>query len=197
MRAIEALLVLVLLTAWVAGLVLVVRNVRRRRPRWRVGVHSRKDGTMLVQLERPGEQAVTARELPPAMDSVDFAASLRVAVEEAEQQAAELNPPLAPRAGPAGAARRPDLLDGHLFPAALAQEGVVVAVAKYEGADVHASLPPAHDRVPHGGRVARSLDPQPRARRRLVAGQHAGPQELALGGDLTRVRVDEEQSHGR
>jgi hypothetical protein len=91
MRAIEALLVLVLLTAWVAGLVLVVRNVRRRRPRWRVGVHSRKDGTMLVQLERPGEQAVTFRELPPAMDSVDFAASLRVAVEEAEQQAAELN----------------------------------------------------------------------------------------------------------
>lgn len=91
MRAVEALLLLVLLTAWIAGFVLILRNLRRRRPRWRVGVHSRKDGTMLVQLERPGERPVTFRELPPAMDSIDFAATLRVAVEEAEAQAAELN----------------------------------------------------------------------------------------------------------
>ena len=91
MRALEALLVLVLLTAWVVGFVLILRNLRRRGPRGRVGVHSRKDGTMLVQLERPGERPVTFRELPPAMDSTDFAASLRVAVEEAETQAAELN----------------------------------------------------------------------------------------------------------
>jgi hypothetical protein len=91
MRALEALLVLVLLTAWIVGFVLILRNLRRRRPRWRVGVHSRKDGTMLVQLERAGERPVTFRELPPAMDSIDFAASLRVAVEEAETQAAELN----------------------------------------------------------------------------------------------------------
>jgi hypothetical protein len=91
MRALEALLVLVLLTAWIVGFVLILRNLRRRRPRWRVGVHSRKDGTMVVQLERAGERAVTFRELPPAMDSIDFAASLRVAVEEAEAQATELN----------------------------------------------------------------------------------------------------------
>jgi hypothetical protein len=91
MRAIEALLVLALLTAWIGGFALIIRNLRRRRPRWRVGVHSRKDGTMLVQLERPGERAVTFRELPPAMDQIDFAASLRLAVEEAEAQAAELN----------------------------------------------------------------------------------------------------------
>jgi hypothetical protein len=91
MRAIEALLVLVLLTAWVAGIFLVLRNIRRRKPRWQVGVHSRKDGTMLVQLERPGERPVTFRELPPAMDQIDFAANLRLAVEEAEAQAAELN----------------------------------------------------------------------------------------------------------
>jgi hypothetical protein len=91
MRGLEALLVLVLLTAWVAGFVLILRNLRRKRPRWRVGVHSRKDGTMLVQLERAGERAVTFRELPPAMDSIDFAASLRLAVEEAEAQATELN----------------------------------------------------------------------------------------------------------
>ena len=55
MRAVEALLVLALLTAWIAGFVLIIRNLRRRKPRWRVGVHSRDDGTMLVQLERPGE----------------------------------------------------------------------------------------------------------------------------------------------
>jgi hypothetical protein len=91
MRALEALLVLVLLSAWIVGFVLILRNLRRRRPRWRVGVHSRKDGTMLVQLERAGERPVTFRELPPAMDSIDFAASLRIAVEEAETQAAELN----------------------------------------------------------------------------------------------------------
>jgi hypothetical protein len=91
MRAIEALLVLALLTAWIGGFFLILRNVRRRRPRWKVGVHSRKDGTMLVQLERPGERPVTFRELPPAMDSIDFAASLRLAVEEAESQADELN----------------------------------------------------------------------------------------------------------
>jgi hypothetical protein len=91
MRALDALLVLVLLTAWIAGFVLILRNLRRRRPRWRVGVHSRKDGAMLVQLERAGERPVTFRELPPAMDSIDFAATLRVAVEEAEAQAAELN----------------------------------------------------------------------------------------------------------
>jgi hypothetical protein len=91
MRAIEALLVLVVLTAWIGGFALILRNLRRRKPRWRVGVHSRKDGTMLVQLERPGERAVTFRELPPAMDQIDFAANLRLAVEEAEAQAAELN----------------------------------------------------------------------------------------------------------
>jgi hypothetical protein len=34
---------------------------------------------------------VTLRELPPAMDSIDFAANLRVAMEDAEAQAAELN----------------------------------------------------------------------------------------------------------
>jgi hypothetical protein len=91
MRGLEALVVLLLLTAWVVGLLLILRQLRRRRPRWRVGVHSRDDGTMVVQLERAGERPVTLRELPPAMDSVDFASTLRVAVEEAESQAEELN----------------------------------------------------------------------------------------------------------
>ena len=92
MRGLEALLVLVLLTAWVAGFVLITRSVRRRRrPNWRVGVHSREDGATLVQLERAGEPPVTLRELPRATEADDFASTLRVAVEDAEAQAAELN----------------------------------------------------------------------------------------------------------
>ena len=91
MRGLEALLVLVLLTTWVAGFVLVIRRLRVGRARWKVGVHSRRDGTTLVQLERPGERPLTLRELPPAMDSIDYAASLRLAMEDAEAQAAELN----------------------------------------------------------------------------------------------------------
>src|SRR3954453_13497628 len=91
MRAIEALLVLVLLTAWVGGFVLILRSIRRRTPRWRVGVHSRKDGKMLVQLERAGERSVQFLDTPPAMDQIDLRANLRVAVEEAEAQGNELN----------------------------------------------------------------------------------------------------------
>ena len=91
MRRVGALLVLFLLTRWVDRIVLILRRVSMRRPRWKVGVHSRRDGTTLVQLERRGERPVTLRELPPAMDQVDFAASLRVAMEDAEAQAAELN----------------------------------------------------------------------------------------------------------
>jgi hypothetical protein len=92
MRALDALLVLVLLTAWVAGFVVLVRRLgSRRAPRWRVGVHTRDDGTMVVQLERPGEAPRTLRELPPGMDAVEFESDLRLAVEDGEAQAAALN----------------------------------------------------------------------------------------------------------
>ena len=91
MRALDALLILVLLTAWVAGFVLILRRVGARRARWRVGVHTRDDGTMVVQLERPGETARTLRELPPGMDAAEFEGDLRLAVEQAEAQAAALN----------------------------------------------------------------------------------------------------------
>jgi hypothetical protein len=91
MRALDALLVLVLLTAWVAGFAIVLRRLGRRRPRWRVGVHTREDGTMVVQLERPGEPPRTLRELPPGMDAIEFESDLRVAVEDGEAQAAALN----------------------------------------------------------------------------------------------------------
>ena len=45
--------------------------------------------------------------------------------------------------------------------------------------------------------VARALDALPRARRRPVRADGARLDELALGGDLTRGGVDEEQPHGR
>jgi len=90
-RALEALLVLLLLTAWVGGFVVVVRNLRNRRPRWSVGVHTRDDGTMVVALERPGEAQRVLRELPPGMDATDFTSDLRLAIEDAEAQAEELN----------------------------------------------------------------------------------------------------------
>ena len=93
MRALEALLVLILISAWVAGCVAIVRNLRDRdrRARWQVGVHTRDDGTMIVALERPGEGSRVLRELPPGMDSTEFTSELRLAVEEAEEQAQELN----------------------------------------------------------------------------------------------------------
>jgi hypothetical protein len=92
MRAVDALLVLVLLTAWIAGFVALARRLgSRRTPRWRVGVHTRDDGTMVVQLERDGEPPRTLRELPPGLDAVEFESDLRIAVEDAEAQAAALN----------------------------------------------------------------------------------------------------------
>ena len=72
---------------------------------------------------------------------------------------------------------------------------MVVAVAKYQRADVHALLLLAHDRVPHGGGVAGALDPVPGELRLLGGADDAGLHELALGGDLTRGRVDEERGH--
>ena len=53
----------------------------------------------------------------------------------------------------------------------------------------------AHHRVPQGGRVARALDRVPGRRRRLVGAATPASIELAQGGDLTRVGVDEERGH--
>ena len=57
------------------------------------------------------------------------------------------------------------LLDRDLLPAALQEQGMVVGVAKNQRADEDALLLPAQHRVPQRRRVARALDPVPRARR--------------------------------
>ena len=94
-----------------------------------------------------------------------------------------------------GACRRRDRPHRDLLPAGRGQGGVVIGVSKHERADEDTPLTPAHDRVPHRRRVAGPLDAVPRARRERTPGHHAGVDELALGGDLTRVGVDEEHGH--
>jgi len=78
-------LVYVLLTAWLAA------RARRGGP-WRVDTVTRVDGSLSVVLARDGApHARTVRELPAGMDPIDLAAELRLAREEGELQADELN----------------------------------------------------------------------------------------------------------
>ena len=81
--------------------------------------------------------------------------------------------------------------------AAVQEGGVVVGVAKTEGADEDArSHLLAHHRVPHGRGVSGSLDAVPGQLRRLVRLRDARLHELALCRHLTRGGVDEEHGHG-
>ena len=77
-------LVYVLLTAWLAA------RARRDGP-WRVDTIARPDGCLEVVLARDGRQALTVRELPGDMDAFELAAELRLAREDAQLQADELN----------------------------------------------------------------------------------------------------------
>ena len=82
--AVTALLY-VLLTAWLAA------RARRGGP-WRVDTIARPDGWLEVVLARDGQHPVTVRQLPAGdMTAVDLAAELRVAREDAQLQADELN----------------------------------------------------------------------------------------------------------
>ena len=72
---------------------------------------------------------------------------------------------------------------------------MVVSVAKSQRADEDPLLLLAHDRVPQRRRVARCPGSGARARRHAVrAPAMPGLDELALRGDLTRGRVDEEHA---
>jgi hypothetical protein len=80
-----AALVYVLLTAWLAA------RARRGGP-WRVDTVARPDGGLTVVLTRDGRSAHTVvRELPSDIDSVELASDLRLAREDAQLQADELN----------------------------------------------------------------------------------------------------------
>ena len=78
-------LLYVLLTAWQG-------DRARNRDRWRVETLAKPDGTLAVLVVRAGsEHARTIRELPPDINSIELASELRLAREDAEMQAAELN----------------------------------------------------------------------------------------------------------
>ena len=78
-------LLYVALTAWLGARA-------KRQGRWRVETVTRPGGALAVLLVRSGsEHARTVRELAPDMDSIELASELRLAREEAELQAAELN----------------------------------------------------------------------------------------------------------
>ena len=79
-----AALVYVLLTAWLAA------RARRGGP-WRVDTIARPDGSLEVVLIRAGQHAHTVRELPSDLDPVELACELRLAREDAQLQADELN----------------------------------------------------------------------------------------------------------
>lgn len=72
---------------------------------------------------------------------------------------------------------------------------MVIPVANSESADEDAPLSPAQHCVPHGRRVVAALDPQPWPRGRVDLGGDPRLDQLPARGDLTGVRVDEEDSH--
>jgi len=93
------LLVILACVAMVAGLLYVLLAAwlgdRPQRPgRWRVETVTRPGGAIAVLLVLEGsEHARTVREMPADIDSIELASELRLAREDAELQAAELNRP--------------------------------------------------------------------------------------------------------
>lgn len=80
-----AWLIYAVLSAWIA------QRLERDGP-WRVDTVARPDGTLVVVVVRAGsEQTRTVCELPAGMEAVEFASELRLAREDAQMQADELN----------------------------------------------------------------------------------------------------------
>lgn len=80
-----AVLLYVLLSAWLAS------RARRRGP-WHVDTVTRPCGALAVVLRREGsDNERTVRGLPTGMDAVELASELRLALEDAQMQAEELN----------------------------------------------------------------------------------------------------------
>ena len=85
-------LVLLVVAALVAWIVLS-RSARRQvgAARWRVVTRTADDGTLRVAVESPEGGRRVVRELPPALEGPELTAELRLAREEAQLQADELN----------------------------------------------------------------------------------------------------------
>lgn len=92
MRVVELLAVLAVL-ALAAWLVLsALSGPRAAAPAWRVVTRTRPDGTLVVAVAgEDGERVV--RELPPALEGAELTSELRLARDEAQLQADELNRP--------------------------------------------------------------------------------------------------------
>ncbi len=87
-------LVCVLAVAGLLYVLLIAWQVDRgqSRDRWRVETVAKPDGALAVLVVRVGsEHARTIRELPPGINWIELASELRLAREDAEMQAAELN----------------------------------------------------------------------------------------------------------
>lgn len=92
MRLLLVLLVLAL-AALAVWYVLASRSARRLEAGgWRVITRTREDGTYIVAVRGEGGERVV-RELPPALEGAELTAELRLAREEAQLQADELNRP--------------------------------------------------------------------------------------------------------
>ncbi len=61
-----------------------------------------------------------------------------------------------------------DFRNGNLFPALLAQQAMMVTVAKYKRSEKNVPLRPTHHRIPHRRRITGPLNAVPGARWLLV-----------------------------
>lgn len=90
----KLLLLLVVLALVVFAVWLVLTSRARRTevtpPGWEVATRTREDGTYVVAV-RGAEGERVVRELPPALEGPELTAELRLAREEAQAQADELN----------------------------------------------------------------------------------------------------------
>lgn len=94
MRALAELVVLGAAVAIVVAIVAVARQDRATRARrWSAETWTRADGTLVVGVRRTGGDERVVRELPPGGDDADTAAELRLARQDAQLLADELNRP--------------------------------------------------------------------------------------------------------
>jgi hypothetical protein len=97
----KLLLLLVVLALIALAVWMLLTSMSRRRGSvsaaavWEVVTRTRDDGTYVVAVRGSGGERVV-RELPPALEGVELTSELRLAREEAQMQADELNRVQAP-----------------------------------------------------------------------------------------------------